>query len=676
MLSPDKPLLNPDEDRLGYDPFARNLANSICKMSPPEGLVIAIYGVWGAGKSTLIEFILHHLDKYQADEKPHVIRFNPWWFSGHENLVRQFFNQLYSEFGHLFGKGVRFLLTSIRKLGNLIGETPFETSKFAAKLVNSLPDFNSRDIAKVKDDISRELKSKKRRILIVIDDIDRLTSEEIRQLFALIKSVADFPNVTYLLAFDKDAVANSLLETYGIDGETFLEKIVQVPFEIPAPTKSKLANWLLDEIETLFDGAPRRFYENNWLLNASGYLVQIHTLLNTPRDIFRLINTLKVTYSAVKGEVDPADFIAIEAIRVFRSSLYHDIRNNKFWFTTKYGYNADKSIVASILNDETDDVKQLITGMFPNIREAYAQGHAFEQQWRMELRICSPEIFDVYFMFGVPANTISNQEMLAIIEAAHQPEALETFFKQLAKSDIEKLRLFLFRIEDYYEIIGEHYAETFARVILNIGDTVIEQETDSYRLQNPRQIPLRFTMARVIVDLLRQISIESQFNAVKRLLSDSYSIYLKLDVVYVIGYRHGKYGNNDYTPRETKLLMVEDISELEKLTIPIISRALEYYQSFATEKIDWLLDFWVYLDPNQPKMWVKQNIASPTLLLELIRRYVEPISSADVSISDKLYRYFDRKWLIASISDLIEADSVTANELKFSKAVLKALQQV
>jgi predicted KAP-like P-loop ATPase len=61
MLSPDKPSLDPSEDRLGYAPFAQHLATGISRMSPPDGLVMAINGIWGAGKSTLIEYILHYL---------------------------------------------------------------------------------------------------------------------------------------------------------------------------------------------------------------------------------------------------------------------------------------------------------------------------------------------------------------------------------------------------------------------------------------------------------------------------------------------------------------------------------------------------------------------------------------------------------------------------------------
>src|ERR1044071_6743324 len=101
-ISPVKPLSDPALDRFNYGPVAQKLATSIQKMSPPEGLVIGIYGEWGLGKSTFIEFVVHYLKQFPADEQPVIMRFNPWWFSGSENLVKHFFDQLLATLGNRF----------------------------------------------------------------------------------------------------------------------------------------------------------------------------------------------------------------------------------------------------------------------------------------------------------------------------------------------------------------------------------------------------------------------------------------------------------------------------------------------------------------------------------------------------------------------------------------------
>jgi len=65
-------------------------------------------------------------------------------------------------------------------------------------------------------------------LLVVIDDIDRLTTEEILQVFQLVKANADFPRLIYLLLFEREVVAKALNQISGDKGTEFLEKIIQV----------------------------------------------------------------------------------------------------------------------------------------------------------------------------------------------------------------------------------------------------------------------------------------------------------------------------------------------------------------------------------------------------------------------------------------------------------------
>ena len=84
LLSADKAIEDPRYDRLEYSPFAKNLAESILKMAPIEGFVIAIYGPWGSGKTSFLNFMQYYLNR--MPERPVIVVFNPWWFSGTENI--------------------------------------------------------------------------------------------------------------------------------------------------------------------------------------------------------------------------------------------------------------------------------------------------------------------------------------------------------------------------------------------------------------------------------------------------------------------------------------------------------------------------------------------------------------------------------------------------------------
>ena len=77
-------------------------------------------------------------------------------------------------------------------------------------------------------------------VLVIIDDIDRLSSEQIRLNFQLVASVAKFPNTAYLLVFDKEVVVKSLEKVQEVDGEDYLEKVIQMPIQIPDIHKGNL----------------------------------------------------------------------------------------------------------------------------------------------------------------------------------------------------------------------------------------------------------------------------------------------------------------------------------------------------------------------------------------------------------------------------------------------------
>ena len=167
-----------------------------------------------------------------------------------------------------------------------------------------------------------------KRILVVIDDIDRLTHDEMRQLFTVIKALADFPNIIYLLAFDREVAAHAISEQTGMPGEKYLEKIIQVPFELPPVDRLALQSTLLRKLDEILEGTPEGLFDSSYWANV--YYDGLNILFKVPRDVVRFINTLSVTYPSVRGEVNPVDFIALEALRIFVPSLYNQRGLRKF----------------------------------------------------------------------------------------------------------------------------------------------------------------------------------------------------------------------------------------------------------------------------------------------------------------------------------------------------------
>jgi len=113
-VSDDTPIDAPDEDLFGLDPFARTLAKSIERMGAPSGIVLAINGSWGVGKSSAINLIRHHLKPSIDADRIVPVAFNPWWFAGADTLTLSFFQQLDIALGPSLPEKAK---KSLRKIG-------------------------------------------------------------------------------------------------------------------------------------------------------------------------------------------------------------------------------------------------------------------------------------------------------------------------------------------------------------------------------------------------------------------------------------------------------------------------------------------------------------------------------------------------------------------------------
>ena len=199
-LAADNPLIDPKADRLGYTTFAGHLADSICQMTVAKGFVIAINGSLGSGKSTLLNFVTHYLQQKPEEEQPIVVPFNPWLFSGDENITKRFFDQLQTVFSQSTSVPPD-LKQRIADIAKVVSEIPLPFAQ-AGNAVATLFDDDQKDTSDLKEEVEHKLIQKHSRIVVAIDDIDKLTADEIRQLFRVITAFPDFNNVVYLLVFD------------------------------------------------------------------------------------------------------------------------------------------------------------------------------------------------------------------------------------------------------------------------------------------------------------------------------------------------------------------------------------------------------------------------------------------------------------------------------------------
>jgi predicted KAP-like P-loop ATPase len=248
------------------------------------------------------------------------------------------------------------------------------STKAAAETLN-------KDVHKLRVAIDSLLRKQQSRILVVIDDIDRLPAEEVRQLFQVVKAVADFPKTIYLLAFDRRVVSDALDTLQSSSGKSYVEKIVQCPFDLPSPDRVSLRRLLFEQLDEIMKGTPEELIDTVEFGNL--YWDGIDSFIKTPRDVKRYINILRPTYPILIGDVRSVDFLRIQALRLFASEMYHFVATNKEEIagTDDYlGRTKDRteergkrfdSILETVTEDKRQAVKGIMGRLFPRWASVY-----------------------------------------------------------------------------------------------------------------------------------------------------------------------------------------------------------------------------------------------------------------------------------------------------------------
>ncbi len=351
-----------------------------------------------------------------------------------------------------------------------------------------------RDVPQLKAEISKVLKAEGRRFLFVVDDIDRLTPDEMRELFKVIKALADFPNVIYMLAFDRKIVAKALAVSLNVDGDEYLEKIVQVPFALSAVNPDKLRAKLFADLNRVLQGTDESLFDQTLFGNV--FVEGVLPSITKPRDVVRYVNAISVTFMPVRDEVNPVDFLALEFVRLRFPDLYETIKDNPDWFT---GY-SDRGINATEREDEREFHERWVAELSQNVRDGVrsmmerifprlsSMGHQAEflKEWSKNLRAAHPDVFPVYFRFAIDADRLSRKTMQMFIVGMDDADATAATLLAAAKERMSdgtsKAKVYLDRLQDFEEDLDEARAGNLLMALGRVGDLLFipEDEADGF----------------------------------------------------------------------------------------------------------------------------------------------------------------------------------------------------
>ena len=493
----DRPIDVSSEDRLGFGPAARHVAEAIHKMASPDGFVISIEGEWGSGKSSFINLVSAALS--ELEDAPEVVRFLPWLINSRDGLLGELFSEISRAALRIESlepepKGWRKQLASFwpRRYSAQVARKKAlkkQFSRFSSHLVQAgkvveafgLPWVGKAteagkksvdqwlgggSLEREKSLLQNELRKLKRKIVVFIDDLDRLEPHEVTEVLRLVRAVVDFPNVIYVLCYSREIIAKNLSTALHIEkGEEFLEKIIQVSFSVPRPEAFDFRRMFRHDLQLLYPTLlDSESPQSRAIMDRLAHVIDIEggRALLTPRHVVRAVNALRFHATPVLENIDVPDMVWLQLIRLQSEKLYEWVEGYLIGFSAKHagamigdeGEKAELQRLNSILDalsnagSSRDSIMTELT-MLPGIDFDFENqgsqlgvkmvlslyGHEDVGAKIRERRLGSPQHFRYYFSLTAPQGAIHDREYADFMENAQRsPEAAVAQFTQLATS--------------------------------------------------------------------------------------------------------------------------------------------------------------------------------------------------------------------------------------------------
>ena len=681
----DRPITTMEEDLLGRSGFSTDLANAMASWQGKDSLVVALHGDWGSGKSSIKNMALIRLDEI-SEEKPDVIEFSPWEWAAQDKITASFFQEISKSVGRTDkSESGKKLAATLKKYGRYLntGETVvsgFSTAlptlfilatligvggnfsnetwvnnvstlillilggwaaflKWGKGLLDKLSgDFEStakekeQSLSDIRQELSALLLKREAPLIVVMDDLDRLTSSQLRMVFQLIKANLEFPNVVFLLLFQRDIVEDKMNDGRQL-GRDYLEKIIQVPFDIPRIETTRIHSLLFNKIDALLEQdrlAAKMFDSSRW---GNIFHDSMNKYFDDLRSVYRYTSTLSFHFTLLKGksafEVNPVDLMAIECLRVFEPDLYNEISRAKEIFTRngsdRYRGSKDSTVASinvildKVSSDKRESVKKMIKQLFPTVDWALGgmqYDESFANTWLREMRICHPSNFDKYFQFSIPRGELSNSDLQEMLSLTADSNRLSSFILSLKERDILKNALSQF--EAFTDEVPLENGYAYIKGILDISDH-IDNESIGFTMFSSNTHAIR-----LVVQFLRRID---DLEERGKLLLECFKASDGLSVIeYILQHEENcrKNSENDYILRDDDFeeLKVEFVKKLDEMSINFPNDLLSNEHLFS-----FLYRWKRWGDENIVVDWLKLQTQTTAGCTNLLKRFIGKSSS-------------------------------------------------
>lgn len=662
MFNSDKPILNENEDELNRMPFVKRLSKSICNYDSQDCLVIGLMGEWGCGKTSILNLTFSEIKKEKDDWI--FIDFNPWYFSNQDNLILQFFNRLLNElkFSDNLTKKAKDTLFKFMKGISISANLKFLSANLDLDKVLKQEEFEK--FNSFKQDLIDIFYNLDYKIIISIDNIDRLSDDEIQQIFLLVKSLADFPNVIYILSFDQNSVIKTLNKLQLYSGEDYLKKIIQIEILVPEITQSRKNSLIFKRIYPIYE----KFSNDSWipLDDFNDIYWMIVPFIKNIRDLNRLVNIFNFYLFSFKDEININDFLLLLVLQLFEKECYDEIKNNKKFlldYVSIQRYSRDEQnemindFYNNLCNVSKADNKSLLSLLvyilpifnriqIPNI----SLDHGSEDD--NELRLCSNNHFDKYFTLSLEDDDVSNGLINQIVNL----DDFNEISIEIRSLNVDGKSLSLFtKLIHKSKNFDKNQSVNLIRAIFVIADEI---NIDNGTIFSDTYIYIEKLLDNLFNNLN---SSDLSFNLICEAISKNFSLYSISRLVYGIECDWGLYGNKQKNEHEL-YISKNNVLKLEKLIYEKIKELANNKQLFDCNHLLDIIQYWeIWGDEEEINDFLDLNSISSENLAKFLVSSIKSSKSINLLNGssktqwtfdfEKLKKYYDFEKLINVIDD-------------------------
>ncbi len=386
----ERPIAVPSEDTLGRGHFISGLADALVDKGSKQatGAIIGLTGSWGSGKTSALNLLDAEIRARYPNS--YVVRFDPWLISNAGELIPQFFAEMIAtlrQSDEHRAAAAADITKTLAKYAKIVSPVVAVFNPVAAAVTGTgaaIADAlfsRSESLPVVRKRLIERLEQLNAPIVVLVDELDRVEDHEVRAIAQLVRAIADFPGVSYVLAYDSERVIQALS---GGDsearGRAYLEKIVQLPVSLPILTEDERLRTLGEEVGRA-DPSLNAALSNNARFQEMASLLTT-SLVCTPREVKRLIGSFRILRAVVGEEVDWVDLLGFAVIasrfpktlenirRVPERCMINPVSHAENMRRVVEGTDAASKRLLAVLDagESSPDVEGLLQKLFPPLR--------------------------------------------------------------------------------------------------------------------------------------------------------------------------------------------------------------------------------------------------------------------------------------------------------------------